>query len=489
MTAARYDVAVVGAGPAGACAALEAGRHGCRTLLIDEQGQAGGQIWRAKSRAILRAPPTPESQSGDRLRAALENSPVEHRTQARVWHLEKPADGIWRVHLLTSNQLEEIPAKTLILATGARERVLPVEGWTLPGVLGLAGTTALMKEHWMVPGGDTVVAGSGPLVFFVAAEILRLGGRVGAVATLNARREWARALPALARRPQILSRGLAWMRVLRRARTPVYWRHGLRKIAGERRVQGVEIAPVDNTWAWARRALTPAKTLAADSVCLGHGLLPCTDAARLAGAGVAYKPALGGWTPAARADGGTNIAGLWVCGDGAGIRGADAAQAQGRLSALAAVAAVAELAPEKAHALQSRRRALLRELNRAGHLGMALTALSIPRPGWVRTLAPDTILCRCENLTQGEIAAEIEAGAGSANAVKCATRAGMGACGGKYCMDAVTRLIAQKSGLGLAEIPLPTARPPLRPLPLSALAADSDDFHRRLFAALEPAPL
>jgi len=123
---------------------------------------------------------------------------------------------------------------------------------------------------------------------------------------------------------------------------------------------------------------------------------------------------------------------------------------------------------------------------RAAAFGQAMTALSIPNPKVEALTRDDTILCRCESLTRGDILAEIAAGATSSNAVKSGRRAGMGPCGGKYCQPAIAALIAQETGKPLADIPPSTPRPPLRPVPLGEVAGD---LHYADLPIPKPAPL
>ena len=166
-------------------------------------------------------------------------------------------------------------------------------------------------------------------------------------------------------------------------------------------------------------------------------------------------------------DGVTSVEGLFLCGDGAGIRGAAAAKLQGTLAGLSAA--------DHLGAQTAKERATLRpRFNRAARFGLAMTALSNPRPGLAMLTKPATIVCRCESLTQTRISQEVEVGASSTNAVKSGLRAGMGPCGGKYCQTAIARLIAKHENRPEAEIPPPAPRPPLRPVPVSALAADVD---------------
>jgi thioredoxin reductase len=453
MSDAPFDIAVLGAGPAGGNAALAADAQGLRVVLLDEQPAPGGQVWRAKSAAILRAPLTPESKSGDALRDAIARSTVTQQCDTRVWHIARKGD-LWQIETLYGGIAARVAAKSLILANGAREVVQPVPGWTTPGVVGLAGATALFKQNLMPPGKQTIVSGTGPLVFFVAHEIRRLGGVVVAVVTPNEWRQWAQALPAMLRKPGLLARGALWMAGLAAARVPVLWGHAVTHVDGKTGVTGVTAAPLQGG---------TARRFEADSLCLGNGLIPQVEAAQMLGVPIRHDPSLGGWVPKMGEDGVTDVTGLYLCGDGTGIRGADAAVHHGRLCGLRVAADHGcDTAVARASAQANWRR--------AARFGMAMTALSLPDTRLTALATDDTIICRCESLTRRAILAEINAGAESANAVKSGVRAGMGPCGGKYCQSAITRLIALETGVTEADVPPPSARPPLRPVPVAAAA-------------------
>ncbi|KEJ88302.1 NAD(P)/FAD-dependent oxidoreductase [Sulfitobacter donghicola] len=455
-----YDIAVIGAGPAGANAAIEAAGYGARVVVLDEQPRAGGQVWRAKSAAILAAPETPENSAGNALREGLSGSSATHLSKARVWQIERDGQA-WGIHFLQEGRAASVSAKLLIIAAGAQEYVQPIPGWTTPGVIGLAGATALMKQEMTLPGQATVVAGSGPLVFFVASEIRRLGGQVAGVVTSNRRRDWLRALPAMAARADLAARGGVWLADLMLARVPIFWGSGVTHIAGEKSVSGLGIAKLDASGA---PRGDPAQ-ISADSLCLGNGLIPSIEAAQLAGAAITYQGDLGGWVPKAEVDGTTDTHGLIICGDGAGIRGAAAAELQGKLAGQNAARQLG-LAVAPIAKLAGRFRA-------ASRFGVAMTALSKPKPSTALT-TPEAIVCRCESLTRAMIEAEIASGAQSANAVKSGLRAGMGPCGGKFCQTAIAALVAQARGGDIKDVPPPTPRPPLRPVPTAALAGDFD---------------
>jgi len=468
------DIAVIGAGPAGANAALVGARHGFSVTLIDEQPRPGGQIWRAKSTAVLDAPATPETAAGNRLRQEIDDSSITYVGAARVWQIERGSKGS-NLYVLRQGRSEVLHASALIIATGAREFVQPVPGWTTPGVFGLAGATALFKQEMTPPGKRTIVSGTGPLVFFVASEIRRLGGEVAAVITPNSRRDWLRSLPAMVSRPDLLLRGGRWIADLILDGIPIYWRHAVTRVEGETKVAAAEFRKLTADWS----PTGVARRIEGDSLCLGNGLIPATEAAQLAGSGLEHSPRLGGWVPCQGADGRTNVDGLFLCGDGTGIRGAAAAEIHGRLAGLSAAQHLgADTKGERDH---------LRALyDRAAGFGTAMTGLSIPRAGLARLTTDETIVCRCESLSRSDIAAEIAGGAASTNAVKSGRRAGMGPCGGKFCQTAVARMIAEADGRTEAEVLPPTPRPPLRPVPVAALAGD---FNYSDLPIPKPAPL
>ena len=441
MNGAEVDVAVVGAGPAGASAAIAL--SGLRVSVFDENAAAGGQVWRAAAPGA-RSPPTPEARAGAALREALAASGAELRLGARVWQIQPEAGGF---RVFTEEAC--VSARAVLLATGAIERTLPVPGWTVPGVFGVAAATALMKGAGRVPGRRIVVAGQGPLLAYVAASA---GPALAAVADANGVADWGARLPALATRPGQALRGAAWVFKIRHR---LHLRTGVRAVLGRERVSAVRLGPVGPDG-----APVPGRVweVAADALYLGHGLTPDTAATRLLGCRHVYDPAQGGWHVATDALGRTSVPGVYACGDGAGVMGAGVAPARGRR---AAAAIRADLAGAEIRAPGRLRGA---------RFGRAMTTLVPLKPAMLAQITPETVVCRCEGLTRADIEAELGDGAETLSAVKSGTRAGMGPCGGRYCGEVVALLTARATGRPLANVAPPTGRPPLRPVPVAALA-------------------
>ena len=457
MTA-SHDLIVIGAGPAGSSAALAAARHGLSVALIDDAMAAGGQVYRAPANG-LDVPPSKRDadfHTGEDLRHALGQSNVDWKPGRTVWSI---AAG-YTVSAVGPAGVEDYEAPRLIAATGAHERVVPFPGWTLPGVIGLAAATILLKSQGMVPGRRVVVAGCGPLLIAVAAKIVAAGGQVAAIVDLNGPSDWLRALPRMARRPRLLMRGAGWVLDIARARIPIHFRHSITEAQGSECIEKIAIGPVDR---WGAPTGSSAYLPDADMLVVGHGLVPGAEIPRILGAKMVYESDRGGWIPAVDDAGRTSVMGLFAAGDGAGIRGAEPAALLGTLAGLTAARDAGRLgqgAYEKSTTAMRTQLASYRPFANAVGDMMAL------RPRQVAAIGPSTVVCRCEDITRAGIDAAARDGALDVNQLKHFTRCGMGPCQGRMCGDVAGELLAQARGVPRAAVGYWTGRPPLRPIPL-----------------------
>ncbi|WP_431284261.1 NAD(P)/FAD-dependent oxidoreductase [Humitalea sp. 24SJ18S-53] len=443
-----HDIAVLGGGPAGMAAATEAARAGARTVLLEESPQPGGQVFRAPA---FDGPRDADRRAGDRLRAALAESGAEVLAGRRVWGLGggplvAEGAGPFTVSALGA----EVTARALILATGTHERVIPFPGWTLPGVLGLAAATILLKAQGVLPGRRVVVAGVGPLLYAVAAKILAAGGRVVALVDAATTSEWARALPALAARPDVLARGLIWRARIAAAGVPVLTGARVTEATGDAVLSAVRVN---------------GRLMEADALCIGHGLVPATEASRTYRCAHVHDPGLGGWVPVLDAGRRTSVPFLYAAGDGAGLRGAAAAPASGRLAARAALRDLG-FAPKGSDPAGA--------FARAARAGAVMAGMMALRPALIEAIPATTVVCRCEGVTRAEIDAAADAGAGTMNQLKQFTRCGMGPCQGRMCGEAASALLASRRNVPVAAVGFTTGRIPLRPVPMDAILGDFD---------------
>ena len=461
-----FDLIVLGAGPAGCHAACAAARHGLSVALIDEAVAAGGQVYRAPApgHSAGSAKLAPDSIAGETLRTALDAAQVRTFFGRRAWAVTRG----FAVDTAGPDRHETFGAARLIAATGTYERVVPFPGWTLPGVIGLAAATILIKSQGMVPGRRVVVAGCGPLLVAVAAKIAASGAELAAVVDLAGRSDWISAVPALARRPDLLRRGIGWALRLGQARVPIYFRHTVISADGTDRVERVSLAPVDGAGAPVAGAHI---TLDTDALVIGHGLVPGAEVPRLLRASMSYEPLRGGWIPKVDTYGRTSIDGLYAIGDGAGIRGAEPAALAGKIVGITA-------AHDAGSIDQYGLTALVRPLNRQrssyAAFADASAAFMALRPAQVRAIEAQTIVCRCEDVTRASIDAAARDGAADVNQLKHFTRCGMGPCQGRMCGDVAAELLAQARGVSRKAVGYWTGRPPLRPVPLADLVGAFD---------------
>ncbi len=458
----HFDLIILGAGPAGISAALTAAQHQLSVALFDENPAAGGQVYRAPA-VTGNIPRQGEAVTGDNLRNQLAGSNVSLFMGHQVWSVT----GDFRVDALGPDGPVCFTSRLLLVAAGTTERVVPFEGWTLPGVIGLAAATLLLKSQQTLPGKTTLVAGCGPLLAAVAGATLKAGGQVAAIADIAAKQDWARTVPAMLRRPDILKQSIGYGLPVLRARTPLYSRHTLVRATAQDGQLLAELAPCDAT---GNPLPGPRRELLVDCITVGHGLTPSTEVTRLLNARHHYSRQTGGFVATIDKDGQTSRPRLFAAGDCTGIYGAAAALRQGVVVALACVS---QLKPES-NALQAAGQQARNEWQRVSHFGQKMAGLMALREGHTDSIPPDTVVCRCEDVSRADIEAACDAGAAEVNQLKAWTRCGMGPCQGRSCGDVAAEIVARRRKTDREAAGIFSPRTPLRPLTVSDLTGDFD---------------
>lgn len=451
-----FDVAVLGAGPAGAAAAVQAASLRLRAVVIDAQPVAGGQVYRIVP-GITPTRADAERTDGDRVRAQLGAASVVRFFGHRVYDVERLPEG-YALHAVGPAGLRTVHASALIVANGAQERLLPFAGWDTPGVIGLAAATHLLKAQRVLPGRNVVVAGAGPLLLVVAKAIVDGGGRVAAVVDAHPRSAWFMSAADLLSRPDLATRGMVWYRALMSRGVPMH--NGMRVQSVTRDGPVLQVSAVRVGRDGTPVPGTPEIRIECDALCCGYGLMARTEVTRLVEASHGFDPAVGGWHAVVDDDQRTNLARLYVAGDGAGIAGAAAAPWQGRVAALAAALDLGKLAPA-AHSAQAAN--AKRESLRAARFGAVMTRLANIGDGVLADVGPDVVVCACRGITRGAIDAAIAGGAVTVQALQQATGLGTGDCSGRVCEEAVARLVALHTGRPRVDIGQAAPHSPLFP--------------------------
>lgn len=455
----RHEVVVVGAGPAGIRAAVEARAAGAEVLVLDEAPRPGGQIYRQLPPELRPEPRDPLGSSRRKSRplfADLERAGATVSSGTEVWGV---LPG--RVLLLSrGGRTAVVEAGALVLAAGAYDRPAAMPGWTLPGVVTAGGVTALVKAQRVLPGRRVLLAGTGPLLLAAATALVHGGAQVVGIAEAASRR----ALLGLLRRPGIVSQTLEVMRAL--WRIPVWARTGLVRIEGAEGVERAVLARLDRDW---RPVVGTERTVDVDTVVLGYGLVPSPELADLAGCAIVHDASRGGWVPVADPERlmATSAPGVFVAGDGAGIGGADVAEQEGRLAGVGAALHVGRLDPARA---RERAAPALRALRRFAGFRRTLGRVLAPRAGLYGLVTDDTIVCRCEEVSGAEVRVAIEEGAHRVTEVRAMTRAGMGLCQGRFCVPTVAGLLGRWAGISQETAGHLPPRLPARPVPVTVLA-------------------
>ena len=453
----QYDLIVIGAGPAGMAASEEAIKYGLSVIVLGEQWSPGGQVYRA----IEQTPPEilrilgPDYQDGQRITRSFRETGVAYLDGTSVWQVEPNRI----VSFIFEGNARQIKGKRILIATGARERPVPIPGWTLPGVMAATAVDVLIKSHRMVPAGDIVLAGSGPLLFLTASRLLSFGVSLKAVLDTTPSANFITALPALPgalRANEYLLKGLAMKRQIRRSGTPVYRNVAHLEAAGSDSVKSVRFSSNGNV-----------REITVDTLLLHNGVVPDTQISYLLQCEHEWYDLQRYWRPVADKWGNTSEEGIGVAGDAAGISGAKAAEPSGRLAALETAFRLNIISRDER---DMKAAPFEKQLNRERAVRPFLDRLFRPNPALLIPKDDQTLVCRCEEVTAGEIREALELGALGPNQLKTQTRCGMGACQARMCGLSLSEIIADHRKVDMTDVGYLRIRPPIKPITVDQLS-------------------
>ena len=469
-----FDVAVIGAGPAGLAAATTAAHHGLATVLLDEQAAPGGQIYRAVTSTPLahRRVLGETYERGAALVGALRASSCTYLADAAVWSVARePRDPRhYEIAISAAGKASLVRASAVILATGALERPCPFPGWTLPGVMSAGGAQALLKASALVPVGKTVLAGSGPLLYLLARQYAAAGVSIAAIVDTTPQWRLLRAmryvLPFVA--SSYFTQGV---RLLRSVSAPVF-RHAF----------ALEAQGVDRVERVRFRTPSRARSIDCENLLLHQGVVPNVNLAMAVGCEHRWDDVQRCMRPHVDAWGATSVEKVWIAGDGAGIQGADAAEHAGALAALDAAHAVEAIDEGLRDKLGLSHRQRLEATTRPRRF---FDVMFSPARAF-RVPADETIVCRCEEVSARQVRDAVAHGCTGPNQVKAFVRCGMGRCQGRLCGLTVTEIIADARGLAPRSVGYFRMRFPAKPLTLGELASmPQSDSSQRAVVRLE----
>ena len=462
----EHRVVIVGAGPAGVRAAETLVAAGVKPIVLDENARWGGQIYR-------QPPANGTFQRSKKTLYGFEAHKAEalHSTMATLLpHLDYRPDTLaWacapgRLDTLHAGREISVPFSHLIIASGATDRVLPVPGWTLPGVYTLGAAQVALKAQGCAIGQRVVLAGTGPLLYLVAYQYVKAGAQVVAVLDTSPLSQQIAAAPKLAWQPATFAKGLYYVGWLKMHGVRIERDVNLIGIRGDQGVSAIE---------WRSSTVgSKTETLACDAVGISFGLKPETQLADLAGCRFRFDTHNRCWLPELDPAGRSTVRGIYLAGDGAGIAGADAAELAGRRTALALLDDLGIAHPRGPGMRDAA--ALDRSLQRIAVFRQGIEAAFAPPAKCAAQWPDDMTVCRCEEIDAGSLRRCIRGGeANEINRLKALTRVGMGRCQGRMCGEAALTLLAEETGKPLEAVGRLRSQPPVKPIPLSpAMYAD-----------------
>ena len=381
----RFDVLVVGGGPAGIAAAVRAAECGVSVGLVDDNLTLGGQIWRG-------AEDTQPKEAGT-WRTRLQTSAATLLCGRRVFDQPEP-----RVLLAEGDEdLFELRYKSLVLATGARELFLPFPGWTLPNVMGVGGLQAMVKSGLPIRGKRVVVAGTGPLLLAVAAYLKKHGAEIPLICEQAPFSSLAKFAAGLIAQPAKIVQAIELKRDLEGI--PLVTSSWPIAASGRDALERVTIARAGKS-----------ETLACDYLACGFHLVPNIELPVLIGCQLRC-----GFVQADEFQQ-TTIPGIFCAGEPTGIGGVELSLVEGQIAGLAAAGHAEAARPLFAERAKARRFA--QHLQQAFALRSELRSLP----------TPETLVCRCEDVSFARLQTQT-----SWHAAKLHTRCGMGPCQGRIC--------------------------------------------------------
>ncbi|GAB6183732.1 FAD-dependent oxidoreductase [Thermodesulfovibrio hydrogeniphilus] len=311
------DVLIIGGGPAGMSAGINAGKYGAKVLLIDENHRLGGQLVKQTHRFFGSAKHKAGTR-GFKIALALEDElrkieNVKILTKTKVFGIYKNEVGAFR-----SDKLLRIRPKKTIIATGAYERTLIFENNDLPGIYGAGGVQTLMNEQGILPGKNGLIIGSGNVGLILAYQLLQAGVKVAGI---------VEAMPKI-------GGYFVHAAKIRRLGIPIYTGHTILRAIGKEHVEKAIIVQLDKKW---QPIKGTEKEIKCDFICISVGLSPTIELIYQAGCEIKFVPQLGGFVPLRTKYNETTVCGVYVAGDCAGIEEATSAIMTGKVAALHAI--------------------------------------------------------------------------------------------------------------------------------------------------------
>ena len=456
-----YDVVIIGSGPAGMAAAIDCDKYGLSTIILDEQPMLGGQIYRnieyvtSGRLKILGA----DYEHGITLADKLRKSQVEYRGNVSVWNVTRNGEVSFVINRggRSGEKSQSINGRFVVIATGAMERPFPIKGWTLPGVMGAGAGQILLKSSGLIPNSPTVLIGEGPLLYLLAYQYMKAGYKPAALVSTTRFSDYFKAIYNM---PKAM---LSWRDFLKGLKllSSIYI-HGIKVYSG---ATCLELNGSDFLEEVSFKHKGSYKKISASLALLHQGVIPNTQITMSENLPHKWNENQICWEPITDEWGRLPESNLYVAGDGRGIVGAQASETQGKLAALSIANQLKNIDDFIVKSKQ-----LKQTLSKQKRIRPFIDRIYRPKDEFRIPKGDDVIVCRCEEVTAGQIREYVDLGCIGPNQTKAFGRCGMGLCQGRFCSLTVTEIIAEKRNVTPTEVGHYRIRAPIKPVLLGDLA-------------------
>lgn len=447
----KYDVVIIGGGPAGIQSAVSLQNNGLSIALIDENLHLGGQIYKnieknntEKNKTLFKK----DYFKGLELLKKFDKSEIDYIPSADVWSIDKDKN----IFYSKDEKSFKIYAEKIIIATGSMERPFPVKGWTLPGVLGATSAQIMLKEASLIKD-NAVFVGSGPLFYYVIAQYLDAGAKIKAIIDTTPLENYKKAIPyfigALSHMDQLI-KGVGF-----------FYKFAKKGIKIHRFVKDIHFEGNDEL----SSVVFDGQKINTKIAFIHNGLAPNINLQLEAGCKYEFSENTRTIDIVTNENMQTSVEGIYAIGDGKSVRGVEVSKAE-------AIIVASEIL-DNYNKTNSKNIILkndaLKVLKHYSKLRKFLDALYLPSHSLLSPQKDTTIVCRCEEVTYGNLKNSLSIDNRGSGVLKNFTRAGMGNCQGRFCGLTLLEVIAKETGANIKELKYLNIRPPVKPIRLNEM--------------------
>jgi len=449
----EYDVVIIGAGPAGIQSAVELQNHGLKIALLDDSFKLGGQIYKnvenndtEEKRKLFQE----DYYQGLALIKKLDLNSIDYISNASIWSISN-----LEVFYSHNNSSTKIRSKKIIIATGAMERPFPIEGWTLPGVMGATSAQIMLKESSIIKD-NAVFVGTGPLFYYVISQYIDAGAKIKAIIDTTPAKNYIKAfkyLPKALLKVGYLMKGLGFLYKFKKHKIKMYNFTDVVKFEGRDSLEKISFKDgtfIDTNIAFIHNGLAPNINLQLQ-------------------AGCEYEFAQKTRTINIKTDEfmQSSVDNIYVIGDGKSVRGVDTAKTEAKIASSKILRDFDKIEEE---VMDKKFFAYTKELESHSYIRDFLDVLYLPHINFLSPTKDEVVVCRCEEVTFSTVKSSLEIDCKGVNSVKSFTRCGMGNCQGRFCGLTLLEIMSEKTGISIDELNYLKIRSPIKPVRIEEMA-------------------